>query len=162
MLRKFHLGKLLWNDDHDALRRDLGEIKTDPVDLLAELGIAKEEITLWGTGAAMREFLYVDDLADACLFMMNGPDAPEIGEIVNVGTGIDLSICDLAEKIRSIVGYEGAIAWDPAKPDGTPRKLLEISRIRALGWKPKTDLDDGIRRTYEHYLQNGWTPRHND
>ncbi len=112
------------------------------------------DVILWGTGAPCREFLHVDDLADACVFLMERYDAKQIGEFVNIGTGADLTIKELAEMIKRIVGFEGAIAWDKTKPDGTPRKLLDISRLKALGWEPKTALVHGIRETYAWYLKN--------
>jgi len=110
-------------------------------------------VELWGTGAARREFLYVHDMADACVFLMERYEAKQIGEFVNLGTGSDLAVKELAELIKKIVGFEGTIVWDRTKPDGTPRKLLDISRLRALGWEPKTALEDGIRMTYEWYLK---------
>jgi GDP-L-fucose synthase len=110
------------------------------------------EVTVWGTGKARREFLYVDDLADALVFLMENCRAEDIGECVNVGTGEDLEIRELAEKIREVVGYGGKIVFDASKPDGTPRKLLDVGRMRKLGWEAKTGLDEGIRKTYEWYL----------
>jgi GDP-L-fucose synthase len=110
-------------------------------------------VTLWGTGSPFREFLYVDDLADACVFLMERYGAPEIGEFVNIGTGSDLTITELAEMIAEIVGFRGKIVWDTAKPDGAPRKLLDVSRMKSLGWGPKTGLEEGIRRTYAWYLK---------
>ncbi len=109
------------------------------------------EITLWGTGSAKREFLHVEDLANACVFLMNIYDG---SEITNIGTGIDISIKELAEKIKEIVGYEGTIIWDSSKPDGTPRKLLDVSKLNNLGWKHTVDLNDGIASTYEWYKKN--------
>jgi GDP-L-fucose synthase len=109
-------------------------------------------VELWGTGSPFREFLYVDDLADACVFLMEKYDYREIGELINIGTGKDIMIKDLALMVRDIVGFRGEIVWDSTKPDGTPRKLLDISRIRALGWEPKTSLEEGIQKTYEWYL----------
>jgi len=111
----------------------------------------KKEITLWGSGNPKREFLYVDDLADALVFLMKNYQGQEI---LNIGTGKDLSIKELAEKIQNIVGYQGKIKWDTAKPDGTPRKLLDVRRIKKLGWKAKTPLDKGIRATYKWFLEN--------
>lgn len=108
-------------------------------------------VTLWGTGSPKREFLYVDDLADACVFLMNEYDGPGI---VNVGTGEDLSIKELAEKVQAIVGYGGNIVWDSSKPDGTPRKLLDVGKLRGLGWHHKTSLDEGLKRTYDWYLKH--------
>ncbi|HMK50000.1 MAG TPA: GDP-L-fucose synthase [Thermodesulfovibrionales bacterium] len=112
----------------------------------------RESVEVWGTGRPFREFLHVDDLADACVFLMKSYTG---SEIINIGTGIDLTIKDLAEMIRDIVDYRGAIVWDSSKPDGTPRKLLDISRISALGWQPKISLSDGLRDTYEWYSKYG-------
>ncbi|HXY53903.1 MAG TPA: GDP-L-fucose synthase [Nitrospirota bacterium] len=110
-----------------------------------------DSVVLWGTGEPMREFLYVDDLADACVFLINKYNYSDIGEFVNIGSGADVSIADLAQLVKEITGYIGKIQHDYAKPDGTPRKLLDISKIRALGWEPKTSLEDGIRKTYAYY-----------
>ncbi len=110
-----------------------------------------KEITLWGTGSAKREFLHVNDLAHACVFLMN---TYEESEITNIGTGIDISIKELAEKIKEIVGYQGIIKWDTTKPDGTPRKLLDVNKLHNLGWKHTTALDEGIASTYEWYKKN--------
>lgn len=110
-----------------------------------------ETVTCWGTGTAMREFLYVDDLAEACLFLMeNYTD----NETINLGSGKELSIRELAEKVAAVVGYRGKIEWDTSKPDGTPRKLLDVSKLASLGWTYKTELDDGLRLTYEDFLTN--------
>jgi GDP-L-fucose synthase len=106
-------------------------------------------VTLWGTGTPRREFLHVDDLARACLYLLERYDQPEH---VNVGVGDDISIKDLATLVAQIVGYDGEIAWDHSKPDGTPRKLLDVSRLSELGWKAEIELADGIRSTYEWYL----------
>jgi GDP-L-fucose synthase len=99
----------------------------------------------------MREFLYVDDLADACLFLMNNYDN---SEIINVGTGVDVTIRDLALTIMKVVGYEGEMVFDSTKPDGTPRKLMDVSKINALGWKAEHDLESGLRKTYEWLLEH--------
>lgn len=109
-------------------------------------------VELWGTGRPRREFLHVDDLADACVFLMQNYSSDQI---INIGAGTDISIAELADMIRSIVGYTGDIYWDHSKPDGTPRKLLDVSRITALGWKPKIDLVTGIQRTYEAFKKGG-------
>ena len=108
------------------------------------------EVVVWGTGKPRREFLFVDDLADASLFLMNNYQGDEI---VNVGVGQDQTIGDLAEKIRDLVGYRGDITFDTSKPDGTPRKLLDVSRLFGLGWRPKTSLRDGISQTYGWYQE---------
>jgi GDP-L-fucose synthase len=106
-------------------------------------------VHLWGTGAPMREFLHVDDLADACCFLMNQYDGKDF---VNVGTGVDLTIKELALTIQDIVGFSGEIHWDTSKPDGTPRKLLDVSRIHSMGWKHRVELKDGIRAVYQEFL----------
>lgn len=108
-------------------------------------------VTLWGTGSPMREFLHVDDLADAAVFLMNNYDG---SEIVNVGTGEDVTIKELAELIRDTVGYKGELLWDTDKPDGTPRKLLDVSRLHKLGWRHRLELQRGIKDTFQWYLDN--------
>jgi len=124
--------------------------------LIRKFHDAKQEQTdfveVWGTGNAKREFMHVDDLADACVFLMRNYDEPGI---INVGVGRDISIREVAQLIQEIVGYEGQIRFDASKPDGTPRKLLDISLITELGWKPKIDLEQGLHSTYswfsDHY-----------
>lgn len=106
-------------------------------------------VTLWGTGNPKREFLYVDDLAEALIFLMKNHNE---SDWVNIGTGEDISIKELANLIKQIVGYEGELVWDTSKPDGTPRKLLDVSKINSLGWKHKTNLENGINKTYTWYL----------
>lgn len=107
-------------------------------------------VTNWGTGTPLREFLYADDLAEACLFLLENYDGPEQ---INVGVGEDLSIKELAELVAEEIGYKGEIHWDTSKPDGTPRKLLDVSKVNALGWKAKTSLRDGIRLAIADYRQ---------
>lgn len=114
-----------------------------------EAGLA--EVTCWGTGTPLREFLYVDDLADACLFLMNNYSG---NETVNMGTGKELTIKELTELVAKVVGYTGEIKWDATKPDGTPRKLLDVSKLEKLGWKYKVELEEGIRLSYEDFLNN--------
>ena len=115
---------------------------------------AKEEnkpfVELWGTGSPLREFLHADDLADACYFLMQNYSEPGF---LNVGVGSDVTIKALAEIIKDIVGYEGEVHWNTDKPDGTPRKLMDVSKLHALGWKHTTELEDGIRITYQDFLQ---------
>ncbi len=110
-----------------------------------------QQVTVWGSGTPRREFLYVDDLADAVCFLMERYESPDI---INVGCGEDITIGDLAALVGDIVGYRGAIVFDRSKPDGTPRKLLDVSKCNALGWRAKTPLPDGIRATYAWYLKN--------
>ncbi|MBW2354442.1 MAG: GDP-L-fucose synthase [Deltaproteobacteria bacterium] len=109
-----------------------------------------ESVEVWGTGKPRREFLYVDDLADACLFLMNNY---EEDEIINIGVGEDQSIRELAAIVGEVVGFEGDLRFDPTKPDGTPLKLLDVSRLTTLGWKARIPLKAGIRRTYEWFLE---------
>jgi GDP-L-fucose synthase len=106
-------------------------------------------VTIWGTGSPKREFLYSDDLADACVFLMENYND---GEIVNIGSGQEVTIGDLARTIQDVVGYEGQLVFDPSKPDGTPRKLLDCTKLNAMGWHPSMTLRDGISRAYADFL----------
>ena len=124
-----------------ALIRKFHEAKTQ----------GKPTVEVWGTGSPKREFLYVDDLAAACVYLL---ETYNDSEIVNVGTGEDVSIKELAELIQKIVGFEGQLSWDSSKPDGTPRKLLDVSKLTALGWKAQTSLEEGIRRSYDWFVAN--------
>lgn len=124
-----------------ALIRRFHEAKTE----------GKPEVVIWGSGTPLREFLYVDDLADACLFLMNHYSGDET---VNLGTGKELSIAQLAELVKKTVGYEGRITFDTSKPDGTPRKLLDVSKLKGLGWTYQTELEDGIALAYEDFLHS--------
>jgi GDP-L-fucose synthase len=123
--------------------------------LIHRFQLAKEQghahVTLWGSGRPLREFLHVDDLAEACLFLLERYDAPEP---INVGCGRDISIHDLAEKIRAVTGFAGRIEWDATKPDGTPRKLLDVTRLAKLGWSARIGLDEGIASTYRWWLDH--------
>jgi len=109
------------------------------------------EVVVWGSGAPLREFLYVDDLADACVYLMNTYSG---NETVNLGTGKEVTIRELAETISQVVGYQGELRFDTSKPDGTPRKLLDVSKLEHLGWRYKTELEAGIRLAYDDYLHN--------
>lgn len=113
------------------------------------------EIVVWGTGTPRREFLHVDDMADACVFLLENYDSPEI---VNVGCGEDITIRNLVEVICDVVGFDGEITFDSGKPDGTPRKLLDTSRLTALGWRPQISLRDGIAQTYDWFLEHELAP----
>lgn len=110
----------------------------------------KQEVIVWGSGSPKREFLHADDLAEACLYLMENYSEPEL---VNIGTGVDLSIKELAEMISRIVGFEGSIVWDSSKPDGTPRKLMDVSKLHRSGWKHKIELEEGIRSVYAEILE---------
>ncbi len=111
----------------------------------------KNKLIVWGTGKPRREFLHVDDLAAACLLLLEKYDSPEI---INIGCGEDVTIRELAELICDVVGFDGKLVWDKTKPDGTPRKLLDVTRIRKLGWQPTIPLRKGIAQTYEWFLAN--------
>ena len=110
------------------------------------------EVMIWGTGNPRREFLHVDDMADACVYLMQNFDAADVGEFVNIGVGEDISIRELAELICDVVGFEGAIGYDVSKPDGTPQKLLDVERMSGLGWKAKVELREGIEGVYGWYV----------
>ena len=163
IIRKFHLARLARAGDLAALAADEECYGPIPDDILAMLGLTRTEkglettgreaeVMLWGSGRAMREFLHVDDLAAAALFLMENYDSEEI---VNVGCGEDLTIGELAEEVRRAVGFAGKIIWDSSKPDGTPKKLLDVTRLKELGWKPAISLAEGIRATYQLYLKKG-------
>ena len=108
-------------------------------------------VTIWGTGSPKREFLYSDDLADACVFLMKNYGARDIGEFINIGTGKDITIGEFAKLVSEVVGYKGDFIFDNNKPDGTPQKLLDISKINKLGWQAKISLRDGLKMAYEAY-----------
>jgi GDP-L-fucose synthase len=138
-----------------ALMRRLHEAKED----------GRPTVTVWGTGRAMREFLHVDDMARASVFVMEMDDAtyaentrPDLSHI-NVGTGEDCTIRELAEALARVIGYEGALDFDATKPDGTPRKLMDVSRLKAMGWRPEIGLENGLRQTYRWFLENHATLR---
>jgi len=124
--------------------------------LLHKFHLAKKRgahsVVLWGTGSAYREFLHVDDLAEACLFLMERYDSPEL---INVGCGRDLSIRELTELVGRVVGFTGVMEWDSSKPDGTPRKLLDVSKLTAMGWSATISLEDGLRAAYQWWLDQG-------
>ena len=111
----------------------------------------QEKVTLWGTGSPFREFLHVDDLARACVFLMETYDSPEL---VNIGCGEDIRIRELAEMVKAATGFRGAIDWDASKPDGTPRKLLDVTRLKSLGWNPQIGLKEGLVDTYQWWLKH--------
>lgn len=110
-----------------------------------------KEVVVWGSGAPLREFLYSEDMADACIYLMENYEG---NDFFNIGTGKEITIKGLAELIKEVVGYEGEIVWDSSKPDGTPRKLLDVSRLESQGWKYKMELKDGVKEAYEWYLEN--------
>lgn len=183
LVRKMHLGKCLENNDWISLRKDLNKFpiegvnansgETEIIQILNKYGIhlapciqppesytpQPVTITLWGTGSPYREFLYVDDLADACVFLMENVDfkdltsdgGPVLNTHINIGTGQDLTIKELARMIKNAIGFRGEMEWDSSKPDGTFRKLLDITKISKLGWKEKIGLEEGIKLIYNKY-----------
>ena len=170
LLRKFHLAKLLRNKDFDGIREDIKrypigfgsdqkvnlESKDSVKEILMQVGIAEDYVEIWGSGEVYREFLYVEDLAEAGIFLMEKYDYKDIGEIINIGTGEDIKLKDLAIMIKGIVGFEGEIKYDLSKPDGTPKKLLDVSKIKELGWEAKNNLNKGLRRTYDLYYKENY------
>lgn len=112
------------------------------------------QVTVWGTGTPLREFMFADDLASGVVYLMENKNAAEIGEFINIGTGKEVTILELAQTIKKVVGYEGELVFDTSKPDGTMRKLMDVSRINSLGWKAQTNLEDGIRIVYRDFLTN--------
>ena len=183
LIRKFHLAKLASNGQWDAIERDEKVFGSIPDDTKESLGInattneplnestIQPKVVLWGTGDARREFLHVDDMADACLFLINLnptkfnelcsgglpysslPTPHSSLPLINIGCGEDRTIRELASIIAEVIGFKGDVKWDTSKPDGTPRKLLDISRLINLGWKPKMSLAEGIKLTYESFLE---------
>jgi len=150
LIRKLHLAKLTQEKDTAALAKDFrahGALAAE----VSTFGIHGDAVQLWGSGNVYREFLHVDDLAGACLFLMQNYDYDSIGELINIGSGNDLTIRELAELIKDIVGFAGTITWDTTQPDGTPRKLLDVSRMEKCGWKATTSLREGIEKTYAAY-----------
>ncbi len=173
LIRKFHLAKLLEEGDIEGVKKDLQKTpigfgldkkidynKEDTIlKALKSIGITKDYVMVWGSGEVYREFLYIDDLAEACVYLMENVEAERMREFcadffVNVGVGEDIKLKDLFYLVRDIIGFKGEIRHDLSKPDGTPRKLLDVSKIFNLGWRPKVSLEEGIRKTYEWYKEN--------
>lgn len=159
MIRKFHLAKLAQNGDLEGIKKDEEKFGTIPEDIKDSLGLTQNyqppaigqqppAVVLWGTGTPKREFLHVDDLADACIYLMNNYND---SGIVNIGTGKDSTIRELAELIQAVVGFEGNVVYDSSKPDGTMVKRLDVSRLNNLGWKPSISLREGIKDAYRWY-----------
>jgi GDP-L-fucose synthase len=173
LLRKMHLGKCLDSNNMDEIRNDLKRFpfkhihylsnEKDILAALADYGISKTKqgavITLWGSGSPKREFLHVDDLANAVIYLFESYSAAEIGETINIGCGEDVSIRYLAEMIQAIVRFQGKIHWDDSKPDGTPQKLLDISRLKSLGWSPEIPLLTGIQETYRQLYSASYSAK---
>lgn len=173
MIRKIHLAKALLEDDWLSIKEDLnkrpiegyitGENKQeDIINILAKYGVSKDKVVLWGTGTPLREFLWSEDMADACVFIMERinfkdtyiADNKEVRNThINIGTGTDLSIKALSELIRETIGYNGTIEFDSSKPDGTMKKLTDPTKLHNLGWKHTVSLEKGVKMMYEHYLK---------
>ncbi|MDE6216499.1 GDP-L-fucose synthase [Bacteroides sp.] len=173
MIRKIHLAKCLNEGDWDAVRKDLDLRPVEGVDgscseeairaKLAKFGITPEAVMLWGSGKPLREFLWSEEMADASVHVLlhvdfkdtYAPDSKEIRNChINVGTGKEISIKEVAEKIRAEIGFKGELRWDSSKPDGTLRKLTDVTKLHRLGWHHKVEIDEGIHRLYEWY--NKW------
>jgi GDP-L-fucose synthase len=167
LIRKMYLGKCLMNNDWTKLRSDLNKRPIEGVNgsfsndiilqVLNKYGISIQNnevtITLWGTGSPMREFLHVDDMADSSVYLLLNYDAPNtLPSHVNAGCGVDQTIKQLSDIVRKAVNYTGSIIWDSSKPDGTPRKLMDVSKLKGLGWEPTITLEEGIKRVVSVYL----------
>ena len=166
IMRRFHLAKLLQKRDFDAIRADLKRYKLgwnldDKIDFddekslesaLNAVGAYADKVVLWGDGSVYREMMCSDDLADACVYLMNNKDYSEIGEHVNITDGTDIQLKDLFEIVKSVVGFDGRLEYDKTKPNGTPRKQMDATRIKSLGWQPKIDLTQGIKDFYDWYI----------
>lgn len=166
LLRRFHLAKLLKNKDFEAIKADLKKYKLGwdldeklniedenaIIKTLEKIGAYPDKVVVWGDGSPYRELMHSDDLADACFYLMQNNDYKDIGELVNVTDGTDIQLKTLIEMVKEIVEFEGEIVYDKTKPNGTPRKLMDATKIKALGWKPKICLKNGITKTYEYYI----------
>lgn len=165
LLRRFHLAKLLRAGDFEAIKADLCKYKLgwglderlnvdDKVSIentLAQIGAFPDKVVAWGDGSPYRELMNSDDLADACFYLMQNKDYKDIGELVNITDGTDIQLKDLIEMVKDIVGFDGELVWDKTKPNGTPRKLMDATKIKSLGWTPKITLKDGIEKIYNYY-----------
>lgn len=165
LIRKFILAKMLQDNDYASVKKDLllsndipHDMNHEEIDIfLSNLGIEKNSISLWGSGNAYREFLHADDCADAAVYFMNNIDAEQAGICINIGTGVDCSIKEVAELIANKVDYKGDILFDKNKPDGTPKKLLCVDKAKSLGWQSAISLEKGIESVimhYQHSVQN--------
>ncbi len=150
LIRKFHLGKLAQDKDWAGIERDAELWGPIPAEVMSGLkDLQGPKVTLWGTGNARREFMHVDDMAAACVFLGLETDNTDL---TNIGVGKDMTIKEVAELIRQIVGFTGEVVWDTSKPDGTPRKLLDISQLLSLGYTPRISLREGLQRVYVWYV----------
>ncbi len=164
LLRKCHLGKLLQAGDEGEVMKDLGmSSMQEAMDFLNSFGVTKDSVEIWGTGKPKREFLWSEDMADACVFLMINREFSDTfdsseSEIrnthINIGTGKDVTIAELAELVKKVVGYEGTFKYNTDKPDGTMRKLTDVSKLGSLGWKYSVELEEGIGKAYQSYLKS--------
>lgn len=162
IIRKCHLAKLAAAGDWPAIEHNVSVYGDIPADVMADLKRPSPRVRLWGTGKARREFLHAYDMADACIYLANLEGetyqslitSDQQPPLINIGCGQDQSIAELADLIKQTVGFAGEIAWDTDKPDGTPQKLLDVSRINTLGWQPGIALPEGIQSAYQDYLGN--------
>ena len=163
LLRKTYLAKLLADSDFETILKNTGHgSKKEAVSFLESIGVTADHIQIWGTGAPLREFLWSEDMADACVFLMEEiafkdtlpKDSEEIRNThINIGTGQDISIADLATLIKEVIGFKGKLVFDKSRPDGTYRKLTDVSKLNNIGWKHKVDLADGIKKLYHWYVE---------
>lgn len=168
LLRRFHLAKLLKAGDFNAIKKDLKKYKlgwgldekinfddnNSITEALAQVGAYPDKVVVWGDGSPYREMMNSDDLADACVYLMQNKDYKDIGELVNITDGSDIQLKDLIEMVKEIIGFDGELVWDKTKPNGTPRKLMDATKIKSLGWSPKISLRDGITNIYKYYIKN--------
>ena len=141
----------MYGSEHDNYDLEKSHVFAAMIRKFHDAKINNTEVNLWGDGSSKREFLHVDDCANALIFLMENYDGEQQ---INVGTGVDVSIKELAEKIQDVIGFTGKVNWDTSKPNGTPRKLLNVSKLNDLGWKHSIDLDDGIKMTYDRFQNN--------
>lgn len=168
LLRRFYLAKLLKAGNFEAIKSDLNKYKlgwgidekinfndnNTILSALSEIGAFPDKVVVWGDGSPYREMMCSDDLGDACLYLMQNKDYKDIGELVNVTDGTDIQLKELISMVKEIVGFDGELVWDTSKPNGTPRKLMDATKIKSLGWSPKISLREGIEFTYNIYLNN--------
>lgn len=168
VLRRFYLAKLLKQGNFEEIKADLKKYKLgwgldEKIDFddeasitnaLAQIGAYPDKVVVWGDGSPYRELMNSDDLGDACFYLMQNKDYKDIGELVNITDGTDIQLKDLILMVKDIVGFDGELVWDTTKPNGTPRKLMDATRIKALGWSPKISLKEGIEKIYNYYVNN--------
>ncbi len=162
LMRRFHLAKLFSNNDFRAIENDISKnmlgwgLDNSELSLeekLNKLGVYKDKVVVWGDGSVYRELMNSDDLADACIYLMQNKDYKEVGEFVNITSGDDIQLDNLFKMVKNIVGFCGKIEYDDTKPNGTPRKLMDSTKIKALGWSPKINLETGISNMYKWYTK---------